>query len=190
MIGRPGFSCGGLPLGNFLYSSPQRGGTLPGSSGSLIFRANGTTPEVVGQLYGACEVDPPACGYWNVDGAFAHTHQNVRQFLDNATPGPGPIVSILRPEDNATLPANSDIEIAATITDVAGVVTAELYWKKTNHFLPCPGTNDADWRCTRQGNEYKWTISVGAAGPRPYYIRTTNAQGNQTITPSRTVNLR
>jgi hypothetical protein len=188
---QPVNTCSGeLPNGRFLYSSPQRGGTLGGSSGSLVFRANGTTPEVVGQLYGACFEDPPACGYWNVDGAFAQTYPSVRRFLDNAAPGQGPTVEFLRPQDNAEAPANSPVEIVARIRDTDGIASAQLYWEKTNRFLPCPGTNNLDWRCEVSGEEYRWVIDVGSAGPRRYHAQATDRLGDQTITPTRTVNIR
>lgn len=181
---------GSLPNGQFLYSSPQRGATRRGSSGSLVFRANGTTPEVVGQLYGACFSNPPECGYWNVDGAFAQTFPSVRRFLDNATPGQGPTVEFVRPQDNAEAPANSSIEIVARISDPDRVASAELYWQRTNRFLPCPGTNNSDWRCEVSGEEYRWVIDVGAAGPRQYHVRATDSLGDQAITPTRIINIR
>jgi hypothetical protein len=107
---------------------------------------------------------------------------------DTSTPQ-GPVVTFLRPENNANLPTNSTIEIVATITDENGVSTAELYWQKTDRFLPCPGTNNDDWRCTLEGGQYKWQLDVGAAGPRAYLIRAVDSQGNRTVTPTRNVNI-
>lgn len=101
----------------------------------------------------------------------------------------GPSVTFLRPEENAQLPARSTIEVAAKITDPNGVSTVELFWERTGNFLACPGTNNEDWRCSRSGDEYIWAIEVGVPGSRTFYIRAVDAQGNRTITSTRTIRL-
>jgi Trypsin-like peptidase domain/Bacterial Ig domain len=197
---RPVNECpAGLPNPQFLYSNPETGETRGGSSGSLVFRANATTPEVVGQLFGACFNNPQTCGFWNVDGAFARTFPEVRQFLGDApgpvpgpSPGPGqpPVISILRPQDNASIPANSQLEIVANVEDDNGIATVDLYWGRTNRFLPCPGPNGTDWRCSKEGNEYKWILDIGSAGSRLFYIRATDIHGTSTIASCRIVQVR
>jgi glucose/arabinose dehydrogenase len=187
---RPVRPCDEWPTKHALFSSPQDGGTNNGSSGSLVFRANGTTPEVVGQLYGGCFRSVPACGYWNVDGAFAQTYLKVRQYLDGAPtpPGEGPEVAFQQPADGASLPGNTTVEIVAEIKDGDGVARAELYWKRSNAFFPCDGLAHPDWRCDRQGDRYVWRISVGT-GDRQFYINATDSRENRTVTPARIVHL-
>ncbi|MGB5817671.1 MAG: hypothetical protein WBI27_20975, partial [Thermoanaerobaculia bacterium] len=75
---------GGTPLtrSRFIYSSPEVGDTLGGSSGSVVLLGNG---KVVGQLLGGCgeggDCDPNVDA---VDGAFFKTWDKVKQYLDPA----------------------------------------------------------------------------------------------------------
>jgi hypothetical protein len=69
-----------LPRARFIYSLPEEGDTLPGSSGSPVLLGNG---KVVGQLLGGCgeggDCDPNVDA---VDGAFFKTWDKVKQYLD------------------------------------------------------------------------------------------------------------
>ena len=62
-------ACGGLPIGQFIYSVDTLGSTEGGSSGSLVTNDAG---EVVGQLYGGCGTNFDECltdDWRTVDGA-------------------------------------------------------------------------------------------------------------------------
>lgn len=81
-------TCEGLPRPGFLYSGAELGGTLGGSSGAPVVRADG---RVVGQLLGACGPNPQeGCDPSNltVDGAFSQTLPSVAPFLNAAPPAP------------------------------------------------------------------------------------------------------
>ena len=72
-------TCAG-PRPRFLYSVIETGGTFGGSSGAPVVVANG---QVVGQLLGGCG-SPDDCDprQFTVDGGFAATYDEVRDFLD------------------------------------------------------------------------------------------------------------
>jgi hypothetical protein len=81
--------CGGLPIGEFIYSQDVVGATEGGSSGSPVMNMTG---QIVGQLYGACGYTLEVCDAENnrtVDGAFAFYYGAVAPWLD-PEPGPGP----------------------------------------------------------------------------------------------------
>ncbi|HEX2641366.1 MAG TPA: trypsin-like peptidase domain-containing protein, partial [Thermoanaerobaculia bacterium] len=72
-------TCAG-PRPRFLYSVIETGGTFGGSSGAPVVTSNG---QVVGQLLGGCG-SPDDCdpAQFTVDGGFAATYDQVRDFLD------------------------------------------------------------------------------------------------------------
>ncbi|TNF79755.1 MAG: hypothetical protein EP299_02945 [Acidobacteria bacterium] len=77
-----GPTCENVPRSRFIYSSPEQGGTLPGSSGSPVLLGNG---KVVGQLLGSCVVDDAGpCDplSYKMDGAFFVTWDKVKDYLD------------------------------------------------------------------------------------------------------------
>ncbi|NIM16127.1 MAG: hypothetical protein GTO45_29340 [Candidatus Aminicenantes bacterium] len=79
--------CGGLDIGEFIYSQDIVGATEGGSSGSPVMNMNG---QIVGQLYGACGYTLEICDFEQnrtVDGAFAFYYNEVKPWLD---PGPPP----------------------------------------------------------------------------------------------------
>jgi len=74
-------ACGGLPIGQFIYSVDMLGSTEGGSSGSLVTNDAG---EVVGQLYGGCGTYFDECrsDKWRtVDGALSFYFDKVAGFL-------------------------------------------------------------------------------------------------------------
>ncbi len=82
-------TCDGNPVGAYIYSAQDVGGTSSGSSGSVAFLADGS---VVGQLLGKCGSDTsdpcnPAGGanYYLLDGSFRTTYSSVAQFLNGGT---------------------------------------------------------------------------------------------------------
>jgi hypothetical protein len=80
--------CGGLPIGEFIYSQDVVGATEGGSSGSPVMNMSG---QIVGQLYGACGYTLEVCDpveNRTVDGAFAYYYPSVAPYLD-PTPGGG-----------------------------------------------------------------------------------------------------
>jgi hypothetical protein len=81
--------CGGLPVGEFIYSLDDVGATEGGSSGSPVMNMSG---QIVGQLYGGCGYTLEICDFEQnrtVDGAFAFYYSDVQPYLDT-DPGPGP----------------------------------------------------------------------------------------------------
>jgi hypothetical protein len=81
--------CGGLAIGEFIYSQDVIGATEGGSSGSPVMNMNG---QIVGQLYGGCGYNInevcDAVENRTVDGAFAYYFDDVKQWLDA---GGGPV---------------------------------------------------------------------------------------------------
>jgi hypothetical protein len=83
--------CGGLAIGEFIYSQDVIGATEGGSSGSPVMNMSG---QIVGQLYGGCGYNiNEVCDFEQnrtVDGAFAHYYSSVAEFLDpDVGPEPG-----------------------------------------------------------------------------------------------------
>lgn len=74
-------ACGGLPIGQFIYSVDTLGSTEGGSSGSLVTNDAG---KVVGQLYGGCGTNFDEClsyDWRTVDGALSFYFDKVSEFL-------------------------------------------------------------------------------------------------------------
>jgi hypothetical protein len=96
----------------------------------------------------------------------------------------GPTITVSEPADGATLSANTTIRIVAEVVDADGVARAELLWKYNNSVRTCGGASG----CTVAGSTYAWTLNVGS-GDRVYQVRATDAAGNVTTTPERTLHL-
>ena len=81
--------CGDAPQGPYLYERDVVGGTGGGSSGSLLYLGS---LQVVGQLGGACGLDPQDdCASdvnSSIDGAFHVSFEILRAFLAPDPPGP------------------------------------------------------------------------------------------------------
>ncbi|MGZ3416700.1 MAG: hypothetical protein ACXVEE_02485 [Polyangiales bacterium] len=105
---------------------------------------------------------------------------------DDTTP---PSVGALSPADGATLPANTTIDIRATIDDPSGISKAVLRWTI--------GTKTVDWACgdflgevtcEKSAGVYTWHVPVGT-GSRQWAIRAVDGKGNETTTTTRTIDL-
>lgn len=85
----PDVACDGYPLGNFIYSHDEHGGTGGGSSGSPSYLAS---LEVVGQELGACgtniDDDCDRDNNLTVDGAFRVSFPSISSWLAPAAPSP------------------------------------------------------------------------------------------------------
>jgi hypothetical protein len=100
-----------------------------------------------------------------------------------------PAISALSPADGATLPANTTIDIHATIDDPSGVALAALRWTI--------GSNTVDWACggftgevtcEKSAGLYTWHVPVGS-GTRQWAIHAVDGKGNETTSTPRTLNL-
>lgn len=101
----------------------------------------------------------------------------------------GPSVGSLTPADGATLPANSTIDIRATIDDPSGISKAALRWTI--------GGKTVDWvcgdflgevTCDKAAGIYTWHVPVGS-GVRQWAIRAVDGKANETTTTTRTLTL-
>lgn len=79
--------CGGLPLSGFVYCDWNDGITEGGSSGSPLFDSSW---RVIGQLFGSCYYNPPACDnpqdYNNVYGRFEVSYPLFSSYLNTIIP--------------------------------------------------------------------------------------------------------
>jgi hypothetical protein len=86
--GNPFDTCPGDPVGPFIYSTQNVGGTTGGSSGSPATLADGT---IVGQLFGKCGLDTTndcdSANNYLLDGAFRVSYPNVSQWLNPQSTG-------------------------------------------------------------------------------------------------------
>jgi hypothetical protein len=109
--------CGGLPIGEFIYSQDVIGATEGGSSGSPVMNMNG---QIVGQLYGACGYNLEVCDAEQnrtVDGAFAFYYSQVEPWLGG---GGGPVEDKMHVDSIvlAIVPAPPKMLCNATVTIV------------------------------------------------------------------------
>ncbi len=111
--------------------------------------------------------------------------------LGTATPPPmdtvPPTASITSPAPNASLPANSTIQITATANDNIGLASVELVWAFGNDSFPCPFSGQGV-ACTQSGTTYTWSLSVGV-GTRQFSVRAVDLAGNRFETPQQMVSL-
>lgn len=120
--------------------------------------------------------------------------RTIHLTTDGAEPPPvsgdttAPVVTVISPQNNQELLANSSIEIEARVTDDSGAPNVELVWPFGDNVFPCPLAAGGSASCTRTGDTYKWTLNVGS-GSRSFSVRASDAAGNQTVSPERTINL-
>lgn len=100
-----------------------------------------------------------------------------------------PIIELLEPADGAIHLANDAIEVVARITDGVALSGSFLVWAVNGERYPCP-TNGDDIACVVDGDLYRWTITVGAAGPRAFSVSARNDRGRVTRTPERIADVR
>lgn len=81
VVTNPPGTCTGIPTSNYVYSDPQVGDVWGGSSGSPLIN---DSAQVLGQLRGACGVDPNTqCQdlFLQIDGRFSVTFPLIQAFL-------------------------------------------------------------------------------------------------------------
>ncbi len=172
-------TCGGIPRPRFLYSAPTLGGTFGGSSGSPVMLQGGI---VVGQLLGACGLDPDdGCSNDNsdVDGAFATTYSSIKSFVDPA------VATTCTPDadtlciDDVTGDRRFKVEVAYTsaqagsgsgktiVLNSLGVTRGGLFWffDPTNpellvKILNGCGLNNRFWVFWSAGTDVGLTLTV------------------------------
>lgn len=96
-----------------------------------------------------------------------------------------PEVTLLSPDNGATLEANSAITIEAMAIDDIGLSNVELQWDYSDETMFCPGEGSS-WSCTQTGTRYAWTIDVGE-GARTFRVRVRDVAGKEAITEDRTI---
>lgn len=104
--------------------------------------------------------------------------------MDPTMPPPAdampPAITIESPADGATLPANSSVEIRATIVDDVGVSRAELVWNYSGRTIAMDcAAPPAGASCTPSGDTYTWRFPVGT-GSRSFIVRARDAAGHVT----------
>jgi hypothetical protein len=99
-------------------------------------------------------------------------------------PPPGdttpPVVAITSPAPNATVPANSTLQITATASDNNALASVELMWIFSGDAFQCP-FNGQGVSCAVNGNTYTWNVTVGV-GTRRFAVRAIDLAGNITTT--------
>src|SRR5205085_796636 len=101
-----------------------------------------------------------------------------------------PVVTVVSPNDGATLPPNSAIQITATVTDNSGqLASVAMLWTKngTTTTMACPAST-ANWSCAESGDNFTWTVHVDS-GDRFYKVTATDPSGNSTTSPQQTLHL-
>jgi MYXO-CTERM domain-containing protein len=112
---------------------------------------------------------------------------------DGALPPPAPddqgppIVDVVAPNNGASLPPNSSIQVVAEATDDLGLASMELIWEYSGDSFACPLQGNG-YSCEQQGSQYVWTLNVGT-GDRTFQVRGRDLAGNIVTTPARTVTL-
>ncbi len=95
-----------------------------------------------------------------------------------------PMIEVVGPVDGSAVPADSVIDIVARITDAQGVASATLEWRFNGISYECPRQGD-NVSCAVVGDEYRWTVLVGAVAERPFRVRARNSRRRVTTTDER-----
>jgi hypothetical protein len=98
-----------------------------------------------------------------------------------------PQATVTAPAEGAVLPANTTMQVVATVTDETALASVELLWNFTGDTFPCPFSGQAV-SCSQSGTTYTWTLNVGV-GLRAFQVRAIDTAGNTTITGERTIEL-
>jgi V8-like Glu-specific endopeptidase len=147
-VTKPDFqACGGLPIGQFIYSMDTLGSTEGGSSGSLVTNDLG---EVVGQLYGGCGTDFENCisDKWRtVDGALSFYFDKVSGFLDPQPQSCEPIAEVCSDGVDNDCDAQVDCDDGDCSGDDACPSCAPKNAACAVHSDCCSGTCKRNGRC-------------------------------------------
>jgi hypothetical protein len=94
-----------------------------------------------------------------------------------APPTGGPSITLVSPDDGATLPAGTTIDLSANVTDTASLTSVVLRWtisgKTTDVDCASP---PMEVTCDSSGGKYTWHVPVGS-GPRTWSVAATDASG-------------
>ena len=100
-----------------------------------------------------------------------------------------PTVQVIAPQNGDIHRASSSVDVIALVTDGEGVGSVNLIWTYNAETYPCP--SDGQFvDCVVNGDEYRWTVSLGRVADRPFQIRARNTRGRTTTTPERTIHVR
>ncbi len=162
-------TCGSLPRGPFIYSRDVVGATEGGSSGSPVMQSNG---QVVGQLYGACGLDPDnVCDVVNnasVDGAFASYFQDVAKWLkpdplnlpltlQKFGSGKGRVQSSLDAGDPEAL---AQAGLSATPKLAGGTQVAQTDWPWQAAIKISTWRVNGEWTCGGSVIDSRWVLTA------------------------------
>lgn len=139
-----------------------------------------------------------SCGEYSPRGCMCGAQQNTALHLletlgpDGPTPTGDvtpPVVAVLSPADGASLPADTTVHVEATATDETGLGTVELLWVNggSTFDMDCAAP-PAEVTCNRAGDRFHWLVPA-STGTRTFAVRATDAAGNTTTTPTRTITL-
>lgn len=107
----------------------------------------------------------------------------VRPSLDETAPR----ITIVAPTPDTEWRANSTVEVEALVRDDGEVASAVLVWDFNGNDYACPRSGQTV-SCTVSGDRYTWRLRV-STGDRPFQIRARDDQGNEALSPRRSLRL-
>ncbi len=153
--------CPGVPVPNFVYSSPTVGNEMAGSSGAAALLADG---RVVGQLKGSCPGVANACTqpYEAVDGVFWMTYPHLAKWLDPVDPD-APMASFTHS------PASPEVGAVVQFTDTSTGAPTAWSW---------------DFGDGRTSSEQDPTTTYAASGSYVVTLTVSNDSGSSSSSAS------
>ncbi len=153
--------CPGVPVPNFVYSSPTVGNETAGSSGAAALLEDG---RVVGQLKGSCPGVANACtqSYQAVDGVFWMSYPHLEKWLDPVNPS-APAASFTH------APVSPDVGAAVQFTDTSTGTPTAWSW---------------DFGDGKTSREQDPTNTYGASGSYVVTLTVSNDSGSSSSSAS------
>ena len=99
-----------------------------------------------------------------------------------------PVLSVVSPTNGERRNPRSTFDLVVNARDNDQIDEIQLIWAHTDDTWSCPRSGQYV-SCGISGDEYTWSIEVGAASVREYRIRAVDRAGNVTTTDLRNVNI-